>query len=137
VAREFGALDILINNAAVCFNDPTLYGTVPHTPFERQAGTTVRVNFFGTLSVIREFLPLLRASPSPRLVTYGSSAGRLSILRSQTKIELFTAPSLTVAQLEEQVRKTPSWPRSSGQLQPFIAVFLQKCVGQLVSFGPT
>jgi hypothetical protein len=24
-----------------------------------------------------------------------------------------------------------------GQLQPFVAVFLQKCMGQLVSPGPT
>jgi hypothetical protein len=23
-----------------------------------------------------------------------------------------------------------------GQLQPFVAVFLQECMGQLVSFGP-
>lgn len=101
--REFGALDILINNAAVCFNDPTLYGAREHTPFEAQASITMRVNFFGSLAVIREFLPLLRASPSPRLITFGSSAGRLSILRSQAKVELFTSPSLSVAQLEEQM----------------------------------
>jgi hypothetical protein len=36
-----------------------------------------------------------------------------------------------------QVRKTLSWPRSWGQLQPFIAVFPQECVGQLASVGPT
>ena len=28
VQASFGRLDILINNAAVCFNDDTLYGTV-------------------------------------------------------------------------------------------------------------
>lgn len=106
VEAEYGRLDILINNAAICFNDPTLYGTVPHTPFERQAAITMGVNFFGTLAVIREFLPLLRAAPSPRLITYGSSAGRLSILRSsraQAKRELLTSPALTVAQLEAQM----------------------------------
>jgi hypothetical protein len=27
--------------------------------------------------------------------------------------------------------------QKSGQLQPFIAAFLQECMGQLVSFGPT
>ena len=89
--------------AAICFNDPTLYGTAPHTPFEKQADVTMQINFFGTLAVIREFLPLLRAAPSPRLIIYGSSAGRLSILRSRAKAELFTSPSLTVAQLEEQM----------------------------------
>ena len=103
VQREFGALDILVNNAAICFNDPTLYGTVPHTPFEQQAAVTMRVNFTGTLAVIRQFLPLLRASASPRLITYGSSAGRLSILRSPEKTALFTSPLLSTSQLEEQM----------------------------------
>lgn len=29
VAEEHGRLDVLVNNAAVCFNDPTLYGGGP------------------------------------------------------------------------------------------------------------
>ncbi|CAE8700416.1 unnamed protein product [Polarella glacialis] len=103
VEREFGSLDILINNAAICFNDPTLYGTVPHTPFQQQADITLRINFFGTLRVIQEFLPLLRASPSPRVINFGSYAGRLSILRSKAKVDAFTSPSLSVSQLEEQM----------------------------------
>jgi hypothetical protein len=41
---------VLVNNAAVCFNDPTLYGKVPHTPFAQQAGVTLDTNFFGTLA---------------------------------------------------------------------------------------
>ena len=53
VAREYGKLDILVNNAAVCFNDPTLYGKVSHTPFEKQAGITMKTNFFGALSLIQ------------------------------------------------------------------------------------
>jgi eukaryotic translation initiation factor 2C len=32
---------------------------------------------------------------------------------------------------DRQVRKTPSWPRSLGQLQPFLAVYPQECAGQL------
>jgi hypothetical protein len=36
-----------------------------------------------------------------------------------------------------QVRKTPSWPRSCCQLQPFIAVFPPECVGRRASSGPT
>jgi hypothetical protein len=41
------------------------------------------------------------------------------------------------------VRKSPSWPRGwanfspLGQLQPFIAVFPQECMGQLAYFGST
>jgi carbonyl reductase 1 len=41
VESTYGRLDVLVNNAAVCFNDPTLYGKVPHTPFEKQARLTV------------------------------------------------------------------------------------------------
>ena len=37
VENEYGRIDVLINNAAVCFNSPTLYGRVEHTTFEEQA----------------------------------------------------------------------------------------------------
>ena len=33
--------------------------------------------------------------------------------------------------------RDPKLARKSGQLQPFVAVFPQKCIGQLASFGPT
>ena len=42
VERKYGRLDALVNNAAVCFNDPTLYGKVAYTPFEQQAFSTHR-----------------------------------------------------------------------------------------------
>jgi carbonyl reductase 1 len=78
VETEYGRLDALVNNAAICFNDPTLYGKVKHTPFEQQAGITVKTNYVGSLGVTQAFLPLLRASDaSPRLVNVASSAGRL------------------------------------------------------------
>lgn len=60
VDKEFGQLDILVNNAAICFNDPTLYGKVPFTPFEAQADITICTNFFGTLHVIQAMLPYLK-----------------------------------------------------------------------------
>ena len=31
IEASFGRLDLLVNNAAVCFNDPTLFGRVAHT----------------------------------------------------------------------------------------------------------
>ena len=103
VARDFGSLDILINNAAICYNDPTLYGKVPHTSFQQQAKPTISVNFFGTLHVTQAMLPLLRSSSSPRIINVASAAGRLSILNSQEKLATFTSPSLQVSQLEEQM----------------------------------
>ena len=47
VEREHGRLDALVNNAAVCYNDPTLYGKVAHTPFEQQAAITLQTNYHG------------------------------------------------------------------------------------------
>ena len=94
-----------MNNAAVCFNDPTLYGKVPFTPFEQQASVTVNTNFFGTLELTEAMLPLLRASSSPRIVNVASAAGRLSILKSQKLVDAFTAPDLELPELESLIRR--------------------------------
>ena len=102
VEREYGRLDVLVNNAAVCYNDATLYGKVPYTPFEEQADITVRTNFFGSLEVTRALLPLLRKSSSPRIINVASAAGRLR--GSQALQDKVTSPSLTVEALEELMR---------------------------------
>lgn len=108
VQTKYGRLDILVNNAAVCFNDPTLYGKVPPTPFQKQASTTIQTNFFGTLAVTKEFLPMLRESPSssssPRIVNIASYAGRLAILKSQALVDTFTSPDLQLDQLEDLMK---------------------------------
>jgi carbonyl reductase 1 len=100
-----GTLDVLINNAAICFNDPTLYGKVAYTPFQQQADITVRTNFFGTLNVTNAMLPLLlrksSTNPPGRIINIASAAGRLSILKSKTLIDTFTSPNLTVSKLQE------------------------------------
>lgn len=103
VQQEFGKLDILINNAAICFNDPTLYGKVPYTPFEKQAEISIRTNYFGTYQVTKSMLPLLEqaaTSSSPRIINIASYAGRLSILKSKALMDAFTAPDLTEKEIE-------------------------------------
>ena len=94
-----GQLDVLINNAAICFNDSTLYGKVKHTSFEEQADLTIRTNFYGTYSVIQAMLPLLETSESPRIINMGSSAGCLDILESDYLLESFTNPYLELQDL--------------------------------------
>ena len=109
ITREHGRLDVLVNNAAVCFNDPTLFGRVPHTPFVGQAGVTIKTNFFGTLGLTRTCLPLLRASArqaaSPRVVCLASAAGRLSIVKSEEKRAKVSAPDLTMDDLEDLMKQ--------------------------------
>jgi carbonyl reductase 1 len=111
-----GKLDVLINNAAICFNDPTLYGKVPHTPFEQQANITVQTNFFGTLKLTRTMLPLLLSSSKsndddestttiPRIINIASAAGRLAILKSDALVRTFTSEHLQLDGLESLMRQ--------------------------------
>lgn len=101
IEKEYGALDVLVNNAAICFNDPTLYGKVEYTPFEQQAGITIQTNYFGTLQVTQSCMQLLKKSASPRIINIASAAGRLSILRSQDLVDTLTFDKLTIPQLSE------------------------------------
>jgi carbonyl reductase 1 len=101
VESNFGRLDILVNNAAICFNDPTLYGKVEHTPFEAQAAITVETNFFGTWRLTQALMPLLKKSAiEPRLINIASAAGRLAILKSDRLVKEFTRDDLTMDELE-------------------------------------
>lgn len=101
ILETYGKCDILVNNAAVCFNDSTLYGKVPHTPFEKQAEITVATNFFGTLSLTEKLLPLLEKSSSPRIINIASSAGRLSILPSEERRQSFSSNDLSIDKLKD------------------------------------
>jgi len=105
IENTYGHCDVLINNAAVCFNDPTLYGKVPHAPFDKQADITIRTNFFGTLHLTNAMIPLLEKSNyPPRIINIASSAGRLSILPSQTYRDAFSSKDLQMNDLENYMR---------------------------------
>lgn len=69
LAAEEERLDLLINNAAVM--TPPVRGET-RDGFELQFGT----NYLGHFALTAHLLPLLRKSPSPRVVTLGSIAAR-------------------------------------------------------------
>lgn len=94
-AKDYEKLDILVNNAAIAFK-----GSDP-TPFKDQANATVKPNFFGTLEVTNNLLPLLSKSAEPRIVNVASQAGRLAIIPSSKRKDMFTSPTLSVPALEE------------------------------------
>lgn len=73
VDADPGRLDVLVNNAGV-------YGD-PDRAAEYDLGLAhevLEVNTFGPWRLIQAFLPLLRESPSPRIVNVSSGAGQLA-----------------------------------------------------------
>lgn len=71
VEREFGRLDILVNNAA----GMSPYGELAATADLARTHGVLDTTLFGTWRMCQAFLPLLRLSPHPRLVNVSSGAG--------------------------------------------------------------
>jgi len=75
IEREFGRLDILINNAGTM-----LYGAdgAASTATREALRSTFEINFFGLVDVTQTFLPLIRKSSAGRIVNLSSILGSLS-----------------------------------------------------------
>lgn len=72
VAKDFGRVDILVNNAAIgLFISPP--GSLPASELR----TVFETNFFGPLHMIQAFLPMLRRSNAGRIVNVSSEVGCL------------------------------------------------------------
>lgn len=69
--REFGVLDVLVNNAGIA---PDQHTSPEETPRELMA-RTYETNVFGVVTVTNAMLPLLRKSASGRIVNQSAELG--------------------------------------------------------------
>jgi NAD(P)-dependent dehydrogenase (short-subunit alcohol dehydrogenase family) len=78
IRREFGRLDILINNAAVNLDQGAGYETST-TPVETLR-ETFETNVFAVIDLTQRLLPLIRKSAAGRIVNVSSAQGSLAQL---------------------------------------------------------
>ena len=80
IEKDFGYLDVLINNAAIHYDDwedvLSVDLKILHEAFE--------TNTVGPLMMVQHFLPLIQKSTSPRIVNVSSEAGAFSCLTGRT-----------------------------------------------------
>lgn len=106
--NTYGGLDVLINNAAIAFNDDTV-------PFGTQAEGTIRVNYFSLRKVCTALYPLLR--PHARVVHVSSSAGRLCNITGAALKKRLSDPNLTEAELDKIMHEFVEAAKSDTHIQ--------------------
>ncbi len=74
IKRDFGRLDILINNAGVQTEG---HGMIPSRVTQEMLRSTFDTNLFGLIAVTQAMLPLLRAGAAGRIVNLSSILGSL------------------------------------------------------------
>lgn len=74
--RDYGHLDVLVNNAGV------FVGVGPFATTALHMQQTFEVNVFGVVTVVNAMLPLLRRSAAPRIVNVSSTTASLELTRA-------------------------------------------------------
>jgi NAD(P)-dependent dehydrogenase (short-subunit alcohol dehydrogenase family) len=82
VETDHGRLDVLVNNAGITGGFAAVEDTGPV-----QMRAALETNVVGPVRVTREFLPLLRRSPAPRIVMVSSGMGSLAITTDPARLE--------------------------------------------------
>ena len=82
VDQEFGRLDILVNNAGIL-----LEWIAPTESTVENLRKTLETNVVGLFAVTKAFLPLLRKSPSARIVNVSSALGSLATMSDPQRLE--------------------------------------------------
>ncbi|WP_166982904.1 SDR family NAD(P)-dependent oxidoreductase [Paramicrobacterium fandaimingii] len=85
IRREFGRLDVLVNNAGVSFigdsetplQERASSGLLTQVPLDI-ARQIYEINVFGVIAITQALLPLLRETPNARIVNVGSGGGSLT-----------------------------------------------------------
>jgi NAD(P)-dependent dehydrogenase (short-subunit alcohol dehydrogenase family) len=77
IEKEYGRLDILINNAAVMLDART--GNETSTTSDNMLRQTFETNFFAVVALTQTMLPLLRKSDAGRIVNLSSILASLSL----------------------------------------------------------
>ncbi|XP_040120193.1 carbonyl reductase [NADPH] 1-like isoform X2 [Oryx dammah] len=115
--KEYGGLDVLVNNAAIAFqlSDPM--------PTSIKAEVTMKTNFFGTRDICIELLPLMK--PQGRVVNMSSGWGFKALescspelqqkLRSETitEEELVGLMNKFVEDTKNGVHRKEGWPNTA------------------------
>ncbi|KAG6664526.1 carbonyl reductase [NADPH] 1-like [Carya illinoinensis] len=116
---KFGALDILVNNAAVSFNELNENSV-------KQAETVIKTNFYGAKLLTEALLPMFRPSLSPsshssRILNISSRLGSLNKLKNPNMKNILQSENLLEQDIEgvvssflEDVKKgtweSQGWP---------------------------